>query len=467
VTVRTRFAPSPTGALHLGNVRIAVFNWLFTRRHGGAFVVRLEDTDTERNLPGAEEAILEDLAWLGLDWDEGPDRGGPFGPYRQSQRGDLYQAAAQALLQEGRAYLSHDTPEEAAASEDDRTPFRARTPQEEAARAARGIVPVIRFRVPTGPIHFRDEVRGDIVIDGKEIGDFVILRSDGRPTYNFAVVVDDVEMRITHVIRGAGHLSNTPRQAVLFDAMGVPRPLFVHLPTVLGANRKKLSKREGAEAVSELRLRGVPPSAVINYLSLLGWSSPDGEEVLALDRLIAHISLERLGSADTVYDPEKMRWMASRHLSFLDDRALAEALEPWVDRIRFPLEGARLEAAVSGVRSHLTALGEIGEALEPLFPGEEVLTREAAELRGDPDALRALQVVLDRLRSTPWEEQALMAAVREAGRDASLRGPALFHPLRRALTAATSGPELGKVLVALGPDEVLGRLSGVLNTGPD
>jgi len=462
VTVRTRFAPSPTGALHLGNVRIAVFNWLFTRRHGGAFVVRLEDTDTERNLPDAERAILEDLAWLGLNWDEGPDRGGTFGPYRQSERGEIYLAAAQALLQGGHAYLSHDTPEEASASEDDRTPFRARPPEEEAARAARGIVPVIRFRVPPGPIHFRDEVRGGITIEGSEIGDFVILRSDGRPTYNFAVVVDDVGMQITHVIRGAGHLSNTPRQAVLFDAMGAPRPLFVHLPTVLGANRKKLSKREGAEAVSELRLRGVPPAAVINYLSLLGWSSPDGEEVFTLDDLIERISLERLGSADTVYDPDKMRWMASRHLSFLDDKALAEAVEPWLDRSRFPLVGVRLEAAVSGVRSHLTALGEIGEALEPLFPGEEVLRQAGEELRGDPEALRAVQAVCTRLRSTPWEEQALMAAVRETGKEASLRGPALFHPVRRALTGATSGPELGKVLTALGPEEALGRLSAVL-----
>lgn len=463
MTVRTRFAPSPTGSLHLGNVRIAIFNWLFARRYGGEFIVRLEDTDTERNLPGSEAAILQDLGWLGLDWDEGPDRGGKHGPYRQSERGDLYRAAAEALLAEGSAYLSHDTPEEAAGTDEDRTPFRARPPEEEARRASLGIPPVIRFRVPLAPIHFKDEVRGPISFAGNDIGDFVILRSDGRPTYNFAVVVDDVGMDITHVIRGAGHLSNTPRQAILFDAMGAPRPLFVHLPTVLGADRKKLSKRQGAEAVSELRDRGVLPAAVMNYLSLLGWSSPDGEEVFQVSDLVERISLERLGSTDTVYDPDKMRWMAARHLSLLDDAELSRAVEPWLDRRRFPLEGSRLEAAVAGVRSHMAALGEISTALEPFYPGDEVLRDEWEELRKDPEAVRVLGLVrarLGTLRST-WEEGLLTGAVREAGKEAGIRGAGLFHPVRRALTAATSGPELGKVLLALGPDLTLARLSGV------
>ena len=465
MTVRTRFAPSPTGSLHLGNVRIAIFNWLFARRHGGAFVVRLEDTDTDRNVLGSEAGILEDLAWLGLDWDEGPDRGGPHGPYRQSERGELYRAAAEALVAEGRAYRSHDTEEEAGGTDEERTPFRGRSPGEEGRRAARGIAPVIRFRVPLTDVHVKDEVRGDITFDGNSISDFVILRSDGRPTYNFAVVVDDVGMEISHVIRGVGHLSNTPRQALLFDAMGAPRPLFVHIPTVLGADRKKLSKRQGAEAVSELRQRGVLPSAIVNYLSLLGWSSPDGREVLQVPELVERISLERLGSTDTVYDPDKMRWMAAQHLSLLDDARLAGAVEPWLDHGRYPLEGSRLEAAVAGVRSHMSALGEIETLLEPFYPGDEVLRREWEELRRDPEAVRVLGVVRERLDAlgSSWEEGPLMEAIRGAGKEAGVRGPALFHPVRRALTAATSGPELGKVVVALGPEATLARIAGVLD----
>lgn len=460
MTVRTRFAPSPTGALHLGNVRIAVFNWLFTRRHGGAFILRMEDTDIDRNLPGAEEEIMADLRWLGLQWDEGPDIGGPMGPYRQSERGPLYRAAAEGLLEAGRAYLSHDAPDEQedGEGEGDRRPFRARSPEEEARRAAEGIVPAIRFRVPRTPVTIVDEVRGDIHLHGNDIGDFIILRSDGRPTYNFAVVVDDVEMHISHVIRGVGHLSNTPRQALLFDALGAPRPRFVHLPTVLGPDRRKLSKREGAEAVSALRRRGVPPEAVVNYLSLLGWSAEDGREVMSMQELTEAISLERLGSADTVYDPEKLRWMAHQHLATLDDETLARSVEPWLDRERFPLEGARLVAAVSGVRSHMAALGEINEALEPLFPEEGVLETEWAALREDPSAVRALSVVREALAPAPWEEVALGQVVRDAGRAAGLKGAALFHPVRRALTGATSGPELAKVLVALGRDEVMRRV---------
>lgn len=461
MTVRTRFAPSPTGALHLGNVRIAVFNWLFTRRHGGEFIVRVEDTDTDRNLPGAEEVILEDLRWLGLDWDEGPDIGGPRGPYRQSERGSLYREAAERLVSEGRAYLSHDDPDEEEGGEGEWRPFRARPAAEEARRSAAGIPPVIRFRVPPGGFTIVDEVKGPIDMTGEEIGDFVILRSDGRPTYNFAVVVDDVGMAVTHVIRGVGHLSNTPRQALLFDALGESRPRFVHLPTVLGPDRRKLSKREGAEAVSALRERGVPPAAVVNYLSLLGWSAADGREVMTVDELVHEISLERLGSADTVYDPGKLRWMAQQHLARLDDRELARAVEPWLDREHFPLEGDRLVAAVSAVRSHMSALGEIGTALEPLYPGSGVLDREARLLRDEPEGVSAVRAVREALEGVEWSEPALVAAVREAGRSAGLRGAALFHPVRRALTGASSGPELGKVLVALGRSETLARLDAV------
>jgi len=285
VSVRTRFAPSPTGRLHLGNARIAVFNWLFTRHHGGAFVLRIEDTDVERNVAGAEGAIMEDLRWLGLEWDEGPDVGGPVGPYRQSARTLRYLAAVRCLVKAGCAYRCYCSEKELVADQENvgkgrpvqRYSGRCRhlTPEQREAYEAAGRSWVVRFAVPElDHIEILDEVHGAISFPMKDIDDFVILRSDGRVTYNFAVVVDDMEMEITHVIRGAGHLPNTPKQVLLFDALGAPRPAYAHLPTVLAPDGGKLSKRAGARPVAWYREDGYPPDAVVNYLSLLGWSHP-------------------------------------------------------------------------------------------------------------------------------------------------------------------------------------------------
>jgi nondiscriminating glutamyl-tRNA synthetase len=471
--VRTRFAPSPTGSLHLGNVRIAVFNWLFARHHGGDFVIRMEDTDVERNVAGAEEGILEDLRWLGLEWDEGPDREGPYGPYRQSERGSLYREAAERLLGEGKAYPCfcpaeepQGTREEAGAARSLRCPGRCRdlSAAERTAREADGTVPVLRFAVPEGAIEIVDEVRGAIQFPPNDFGDFVILRGDGRPTYNFAVVVDDIHMEISHVLRGVGHLSNTPKQVVLFDALGRPRPSFTHLPTVLGPDRKKLSKREGSAAVSELRAKGYHPAGVVNYLSLLGWSAGDDEEVLPVDELVRRISLERLGSSDTIYDPEKLRWMSGRHIASMELDDLVAAVEPWLDRERYPLRGASLATAVAAIRSHLTTFGEINTHLAPFFPRDGVALEDARrEVRSDPDSAAVVEAVHSALAACdPWEEEALGRVVRAVGKEIGAKGPALFHPVRKALSGESSGPELGKVLEALGREEVLTRLRSTI-----
>lgn len=477
--VRTRFAPSPTGSLHLGNVRIAVFNWLFARHHGGRFVLRIEDTDVERNVEEAEERMFTDLRWLGIEWDEGPDVGGPHGPYRQSERTDTYHRVARELVERGRAYPCYCTEDELAAMRVEvgegaevlrySGRCRALSGSERRAFEEEGRSHSVRFALPDGleEVEIEDEIRGSISFPASELDDFVILRSDGRPTYNFAVVVDDDAMEISHVIRGAGHLSNTPRQLLLFRAIGSDPPHFAHLPTVLSPGGGKLSKREGAAAVADLRKRGYVPEGVVNYLSLLGWSSPDGEEVLAAADLAERISLDRVGAADTVYDPDKLRWVSGQHLARMDLETLTRAVEPFVDRDRCPLEGERLSWAVDALRTRLSALGEINEHLHLLYP--EPGTRLEAtrqELREDPDARELLQALRRRLAKVePWDPETVGQAVRGTGKELGVGGPALFHPVRRALSGSESGPDLGKVLAALGRPEVLARLDDTLAVG--
>jgi len=472
MTVRTRFAPSPTGRLHLGNVRAAVFNWLFARRHRGAFVLRIEDTDVERNVEGGEAGILEDLRWLGLDWDEGPDAGGPHAPYRQGERALLHRAAVDVLVEAGCAYpcfcseaeLEADAETGKEGREVKRYSGRCRrlSAVERSARAASADrPPVIRFAVPEGvdTVEIQDEVYGPISFPTSDIDDFVIRRSDARVTYNFAVVADDVAMEITHVIRGVGHLSNTPKQALLFDAMGRPRPVFAHLPTVLGPDGRKLSKREGAAGVADLRARGYPANAVLNYLSLLGWSDPDGREVLTRDELVRAVSLERVGRADTQMDPEKLAWIAQQHVASEDPATLAAHVAPFIDGARFPAAAERLEAVVDALHTRLGTYAAIDAQLPVLYPPEETLERAWTELAGDPAARNVLEEVAGRLaEAEPWEPGALGLAVREAGAATGARGATLFHPLRRALIGSEKGPDIGKVLAAIGRKEALRRI---------
>lgn len=481
MTVRTRFAPSPTGRLHLGNVRTAVFNWLFARHHGGAFLLRIEDTDVERNVERAEEALVDDLRWLGLDWDEGPGRGGPHAPYRQSERRARYWQVADELVSVGLAYPCFCTEEELEADREDvgegsvlRYSGRCRRlgPAERAGLEAEGRPFAVRFAVPSDLDHIdvKDEIRGSISFPGSDITDFIIIRADGRPTYNFAVVVDDVDMEITHVIRGAGHLPNTPRQALIFDALGRDRPTFAHLPTVLSPAGGKLSKREGAASLDALRERGVPPEAVVNYLSLLGWSSPDEREVLTRDELVERISLDRVGASDTTWDPEKLRWVAHQHLAAMPLDDLVRSVEPFIDRERFPdapRGGPRLRALVDALRSRLTALGEIDEHLARFcYPAPEHLEAARDRLRADPEAMRVLAAVESALRDVDsWDRESVERTVRAAGRSVSARGRALFHPLREAMMGRESGPDLAGIMTAVGPAGTLARLGRALAEG--
>ncbi len=467
--VRTRFAPSPTGSIHLGNLRVAIFNQLFARHHQGAFVLRLEDTDLDRNVEGALEEIMDDLRWAGLEWDEGPDLGGPHAPYRQSERTALYRAAALRLHDSGAAYRCFCSDEMVEAAREEGRPgpgcpggCRELPEAEAAARERRGDSPVLRFSVPPGDTSISDEVRGDITFSNHDIGDFVILRADGRPTYNFAVVVDDVSMRITHVIRGSGHISNTPKQAMLFDALAAPRPVFAHLPMVLDAERRKLSKREGAEGVRKLREEGYPPDGVVNYLSLLGWSPGDDREVLSREELIEAMDLGRIGASDTVYDPEKLRWVCAQHLQRMSLCELTEAVRPWIDRTRFELSGAETERAIEAIRTRLSTLGEVNEHLALVFPSPEVLAIGRTEIPAEAEpTLRAVRNQLAGVEG--WEAGELSAAVREAGKEVGAKGRDLFHPVRLAVSGVRQGPDLGLVLAALGRERVMAALEKSLS----
>ncbi len=354
--MRVRFAPSPTGQLHVGNARTALFNWLLARGSGGAFILRIEDTDAERSTRESEAAILRDLRWLGLDWDEGPDVGGPHGPYRQSERLHLYESYAKELLAAGAAYhcfcstAQLDLDRQAALAEGRPTLYagtcRHVTREQAAERIASGERPAIRFRVPhERDVVFTDAVRGDVRFQTDVIGDPVIVRADGTPAYNFAVVVDDALMEVTHVVRGEDHISNTPRQILLYEALGFAAPVFAHLSLVMGPDHSPLSKRHGATSVAEFRGKGYLPEALVNYLALIGWSPGGGDELLPIDELARRFSLDGVGHSAGVFDEEKLAWANRHYLKIADPSRLAELALPYFNDagVRMTPDGAGLD----------------------------------------------------------------------------------------------------------------------------
>ncbi len=453
--VRTRFAPSPTGRIHLGNLRIAVFNHLFTRHHGGAFVLRIEDTDAGRTRPGALEQILDDLRWAGIEWDEGPDIGGPYGPYRQSEREALHRTAAERLLAEGRAYRCDCSDERIEVARSDPDFQGPGCPG--GCRDQRKEVGTIRFAVPDDEVEIVDAIRGEVRFHGRDVGDFVLLRADGRPTYNLAVVVDDIAMEITHVIRGAGHLSNTPKHHLLFEALGAVPPVFAHLPTVLGDDRKKLSKRADSASVGELRDRGFHPDGVVNYLSLLGWSPGDDREVLTREELIESLTLERVGASDTVFDPEKLLWCSEQHIQQMPVDELVEALRPHLPE---GISDTRLPLLVDALRTRLRTFDDIRDAIELIDPPATVLAEGWGEIRreGAEGIVHEIREELAALEA--FEAEEIGQCIRKRGKEIGARGPGLFHPVRLALMGTRSGPDMGKVMAALGREKVLARLTG-------
>ncbi len=472
---RLRFAPSPTGYLHVGGARTALFNWLYARRHGGAFILRVEDTDVERSSADMVAGILRSLRWLGLDWDEGPEVGGVYAPYFQSERLERYQAAAERLVSAGHGYYCYCEPEDlkkrreaAQASGDawiyDRT-CRRLSPADVAAREAAGTPRAVRFKVPDGRTSFADLVHGPIEVDRATIEDFVVLRSDGHPTYHLSVVVDDIDMAISHVVRGDDHISNTPKQVLLYEAMGAPLPAFAHVPLILGPDKKRLSKRHGATSVGEYEKDGILPEAMVNFLALLGWSPGSGdEEVFTRDELVARFTLEGISGGNAVFNPDKLAWFNQQHilrlpageiLTRLEDALRAEGL---ADAARADV--TRATRAVDLVKPRARRLADIASMLRP-FLVDDITYDPAAVAKhlSAPDLAPHLAAWRSRAAEvSPFAATALEAALRDVADERGVKPGVLIHATRVAVTGQAVSPGLFEVLELVGRDRVLARL---------
>lgn len=482
MTVRTRYAPSPTGYLHVGGAWMAFFNWLFVRHSRGQFVLRIEDTDRSRSTEAFEAAILEDLRWLGLDWDEGPDVGGPYGPYRQTERSALYQQQARSLLEKGAAYPCYCTPEELDAERQravaEHRPYRYSgrcrdlSAADQDRLAAEGRRPTLRFRVPSGhpPIVVHDLVLGRVEFNPEDLDDFIIQRSDGTPLYNFANVVDDHAMRITHVLRGSEHLSNTPRQFLMYEAFGWDEPQVAHLPVLLGVDRKKLSKRHGDTAVREYAAQGYLPEALVNFFALMGWYPEDGRELFTPPELIERFRIEKMGRSAAIFDTQKLDWLNGVYMQ----EALRRSPDRVVDLVIGCLQReGLLDGQVSPERRAYVAqvVGILGERLrlprdiltygDFFFREDAVYDPQAVQkhLKGAEAAglLRHLQRALAAVKT--FDREAIEAAVRGAAAERSVESKAVIHPLRVALTGKTVGPGLFELIEVLGKERVLTRLA--------
>ena len=466
--MRLRFAPSPTGQLHVGNARTALFNWLLARGQGGTFIVRIEDTDVERSTSESEQAILDDLRWLGLEWSEGVEAGGECGPYRQTERLHIYRAHAVELLSIGRAYHCFCSAEQLEADRQDalkssRPPKytgRCRSISREAARKRieNGEAAVIRFRVPDeGSVTFNDVVRGALSFEMDIIGDFVLLRSNGVPAYNFAVVVDDALMAITHVIRGEDHISNTPRQVLLYQAFGWTPPVFAHVPYVFGPDHAPLSKRHGATSVKEYRERGYLPEALTNYLALIGWSPGEGEELLPLDELATRFRLENVGHSAGVFDPEKLAWVNRHYLKTADHRRLADLALPHLQHAGWIAQATSadlefLTEVVSAAAASVDRVEQIPQRLSFLFDYSAARALEHPQIAEEAKGARAVvDALAEDLRAAGplLDRETFRAAATRVREKTGQKGKALFHPIRLALTGEAEGLELDLAVPAI------------------
>ena len=481
-TPRVRFAPSPTGYLHVGGARTALFNWLFARRQGGVFVLRIEDTDMERSSTEMVTGILDGLRWLGLDWDEGPEVGGLHAPYFQSERLDRYRAAAHALVAAGRAYYDFGAPAtrgDAEAADDgtykrryDRDACLAVPRDEIARRVAAGEPHAIRFLVPPGATTFADLVHGPVRFDNAHIEDFVVLRSDGYPTYHLSVVVDDIDMAITHVVRGDDHVSNTPKQVLLYQAFGTPAPQFAHVPLIMGPDKKRLSKRHGATSVMEYARQGYLPEAMVNFLALLGWSPGNDEELLSMSDLVQRFTLEGISTGNAVFNTDKLDWFNHQHLSRLSDDALVAILRPWFSRADVwsdDLAGPRrawLHEVLRLLRPRSKRLGDFVDGARPFLRRPDGYDPEgAAKHLAAPGLGAHIAALRDAFASAdPFDDATLEQTLRALAETRGLKAGALIHVTRLAMTGRTVSPGLFETVRLLGKAEALARLDALVAT---
>ena len=469
VAMRVRFAPSPTGPFHIGGARSALFNWLLARKTGGKLILRIEDTDLERSSRESEENIKNALKWLGIDWDEGIDIGGEYGPYRQTERLPIYAEYTERLLASGKAYRCYCTDQELDAERqklmaEGQTPrylgkCRQLTAADEAALLAEGRKPTVRFRVPENQdITFQDAVRGTVSFDSNGIGDYVIVKSDGIPVYNYAVVLDDALMKITHVVRAEEHLSNTPRQILLYQALGLPLPIFGHVSLILGKDRSKMSKRHGATSVEQYKALGYLPEALVNFLALLGWSPVGEQEIFSSAELIELFSLDHVAKNPAVFDIDKLNWINSQYLKRLDLGTLTDMALPHLREaglIEAELTAERkvwVTQVVGAVREYISFAAQIPEHAAVFFQDEITMENdETADVLRDPDVPQVMEAFLNKLAAMdPVDGEQVQAALKAVGKELKLGGKKVFMPVRVALTGKMHGPELIALIPLLG-----------------
>ena len=479
--LKVRFAPSPTGPFHIGGARSALFNWLVARHADGTFLVRIEDTDLKRSTKESEENIKDSLKWLGMNWDEGIDVGGPHGPYRQTERLDLYKKEVQRLLDEGKAYYCYCSAEELEKSrkaqhDAGKTPIydehcRHLTEEEKARYEAEGRKPVVRLKVrKDGVFAFDDMVRGHVEFQAAGVGDFIIMKSDGIPVYNFAVVIDDAFMEVTHVIRAEEHLSNTPRQLAIYEALGYKPPKFGHISLILGEDHKKMSKRHGATSVTEYRNMGYLPEAVVNYLALLGWTPKGEQEIFTEEELIKQFSMKRVSSNDAVFDINKLNWINFQYMKKLDADQLYALIFPFLVKAGYVEESVTeekkdwLKKVIWFMKDHIYFAGQAADELRfffedmPKITDEDILAVMKEETSG-----KLLKAFIEDLKALESFDQAEIKKCFNACMKAQgIKGKAAYEPTRIALTGATQGPGMFEMMELFGREKTMDRLEAAL-----
>lgn len=482
---RLRFAPSPTGPLHIGGARSALFNYLLAKKHQGTFIVRVEDTDLERSSKESEENIKNSLKWLGMDWDEGIDVGGDYGPYRQMERLDIYQAAIDKLLAEGKAYYCFCSEEELAAEKEAQqakgeTPkysgkCRDLTPEQRQELLDQGMKPVIRFRVPEHEqVVINDLVRGEVTFDTDGIGDFIIVKSDGIPVYNFAVVLDDVTMKVSHVIRGEEHLSNTPRQAVIYDALGYERPQFAHISLILGRDDEgkltKMSKRHGSTSVVAYQEMGFLPEAIVNFLALLGWAPEGEEELFTLEELTEQFSLERVSKSPAVFDMEKLKWINGMYIRKASAERLLEYGLPYLKKAGYVDAEPTVEQmiwammTIDALKNYISCFSELPAIIDQ-YRGKVIYRDEIIdEIKANKEiivtVMTAMKEKLEKVNTI--NSDTYQQILKEIRKETGYKGRNLFHSIRVAKTGEDHGPDLDKLAIVMGRDLMLERANEFL-----
>ena len=483
--VRVRIAPSPSGNLHIGTARTALFNYLFAKKNNGKFVLRIEDTDAERTSQAYIDNIFDSLKALGLNWDEGPDVGGPYGPYTQSERFDIYPKYVQKLIDKGFAYECFCTPEELEAEKEEATKNKQAyvyskkcenlTDEQKAKLRAEGRKPAIRFNIQKAQkafhdssiLKFDDLVKGELHMDTDLLGDFVILKSNGTPTYNFAVVIDDMLMKISHVIRGEDHISNTFKQILIFEALGAKVPRFGHLGMILAPDRSKLSKRHGATAVSEFVEKGYLTDALINFVALLGWSPSDGQEIKTVDEIAKDFRIGEISSSNSIFEYDKLNWMNSHYIKMLPIDELKERLKPYLTKYNLnELTDAEYTRMVEVTREPLTLLSDITDAV-PYFFGETVeiepeVQTDVLDTEISQDVLKAFE---NQAPDWEWTEENLhekLEAFRGEFKEKGIKPKVTMWAIRAAVTGRTRGADMTAILAILGKDKVLRRIKAAI-----